>query len=276
MAYLTFEEAHKLFEAEQEAQSQDESSLNEREDLAGTIDFDAITDIGNIQLPNLPDKDKGMVHTPLPVGNVVKIFETYDTPLESQVKQEADSLSATLNALRNSLNVPPGNMKSLSLRSGLSYGAIDSDPQFANKKIESDQFNESMSAFMKNIDQRPSTWNFFKSLDPVEQLMVTSDTALAEANKKWQEAPHSFWETGYMGAAINAWQYGQLSREINALALKLMDETITDEDFQRLVNLRKAQAYGARQRDEQGLFERMVRGSVESVITPTLLKAAKF
>ena len=266
MAYLSYEEADRFFDEAQANRKRAQAGDENLEALAAGVEPDAVTGIGEIDLPDLsgilsPD-------APLPVEVVRRIYESYPSTIDVQAGQELDTLPRTLSALHNSLNDEPDKIKALADESGLSYFAVDSDPGFARKKIASNRYNDILGAFMENIDQTPAAWQTLRDLDPLEQLLVTRDTALAEAMKAWRERDRSFWDSGYIGNAINAWENGQLARGIADLTMKVMDGSATAEEIEKLQAWRKAQAWEAGQGREQPLLSRMVRGSIESVLTP--------
>ncbi|MCR5563992.1 MAG: hypothetical protein K6F46_11645, partial [Desulfovibrio sp.] len=237
---------------------------------AESVDFDAVTDIGDIEPIDLTQNgDKTVAPgTTLPTGTVVDVLSTWKNPTQAITDYEIETLPQTLHTLRNSLNVNPFELKDLADRSGLSYSIVDDDSGFARKKIESDRYGELMRGFMDNISQTPATAEFLRQADSLEQLALTSDVALSALEKSLDPEQLGFFESGYIGAARNAWNNGMLSREVGELAVKWMNGTITDEERQHLDVLRQAQTYYQKQRENMGLLERMVRGTVEALGVP--------
>ncbi|MDE7371823.1 MAG: hypothetical protein K2N07_08825, partial [Desulfovibrio sp.] len=173
----------------------------------------------------------------------------------------------TVHALHNSLKTNAFELKRLADRSELPYSVVEDDPDFARKKILSDEHAERLRLFAQK-NEIPNTIDFLRQRDPVEQVALTSDVALAALEKDLPSSERGFFETGYIGAARNAWAYGMMARELGNLGVKWMDGSITDEERARLDVLQKTLAYGHEQRKNQALLERMVRGTVESVGVP--------
>ncbi|MBE6441465.1 MAG: hypothetical protein E7022_03915 [Desulfovibrio desulfuricans] len=235
---------------------------------AESVAPDSITDMGEVETIDLSSPDTAQPGATLPTDTVVDVLSTWKSPTDARADFEAESLPQTLHALHNSLNVNPFELKDLADRAGLTYSVVDADSGFARKKIASDRHAEVLRGFMDNISQTPKTAAFVRQADSVEQLALTSDVALAALEKDLDPAQRGFFDSGYIGAARNAWNNGMLAREVGDLAVKWMDGSITDDEHRRLDALRQAQTYFQQQRENMGLLERMVRGSVEALGVP--------
>lgn len=251
-----------------DAQPATETEALPHDEVADSVPWDAVTDMGDIEPPDLGGDSAGEPGMAIPAEKVADVFAEWKTPIEARADFEMESLPRTLHALHNSLNTTPFELKDLADRSGLTYSVVDADTGFARKKIASDRHAEVMQGFMENIHQTPATASFLRQLDSVEQLALTSDMALAALEKDLAASERGFFESGYIGAAFNAWEYGMMARELGNLGVKWMDGSITDEERRRLDVLQKTLGYGEQQRKNQALLERMVRGTVESVGVP--------
>ncbi|MDE7240993.1 MAG: hypothetical protein K2N62_03795, partial [Desulfovibrio sp.] len=252
-----------------DVQDAPESAPSPQQADADSVTPDAVTDMGDIELLDLGAADDAQAPgLALPAEKVADVFAEWKTPIEGRADFEAETLPSTLHALHNSLNTSAFELKDLADQAGLSYSVVDADAAFARKKIASDRYAESLQGFMENMSQMPATASFLRQLDPVEQLALTSDVALAALEKDLRASERGFFESGYIGAARNAWAYGMMARELGELGVKWMDGSITDAERARLDVLQKTLAYGHEQRKNQALLERMVRGTVESVGVP--------
>ena len=265
MELLSNEEALKWYSPER-AGLAPQAQAPQKIDPADVADIAADAEDGNLELLNIPSNTRP-VGVELPAEKVVDILSKGVSPLSARVNYGAETLKANLSSLKNSLNVNPFEIKSLAEQAGVSYYTVDEDPAFARKKIESDKYRESLSGFMRNMDQTPKTWELLRQMDAMEQLALTNDVDLMVAEKDWREREMGFFESGYLASAWQAFQQGKLGREVGELALKWMQGTLTEDDRARLDVLRRAQEYFGREQD-MGLLEKMVRGTVGSLGVP--------
>lgn len=255
-----------------DAQPSPEKTADEtaREEMADSVASNAVTDMGDVETIDLSaaTRPAGLM---LPAGDVMRAFSEYQTPQAVAFDRESGNLDQTLTMLHtlgNRLNLTPFEAKSLAGQSGLSVYAVDKDPAFARKKIASDAYARRLHVFAETMRQSPQTAALVAGLHPVEQIAVTSDEALTALEKDLTNRELGFFESGYINSARNAWELGMLSRESTELGMKWMTGAITEEERRRLDAIQQTLGYFQEQREGMGLLERMVRGTVESVVVP--------
>ncbi len=227
-----------------------------------------------LETPDL-ESETAPIGTDLSVDDTLNYLRNGQSKIGVAFNVAASDLDASLNALpalKINLKRTPIETRSLAEQSGLSFYAVDQDPDFAQKKIEADRYRDLLGSFQRNIAQTPKLAAYLNEFDVLEQLAITSDVELNQAQESYKEqAKNMSLIERWANSIRQSFERGfKLDREVGNLALKMMQGTITEEERAELDKLRQAQAFYAQRDEGKGLWERMFQGAIGSVLVPGL------